>query len=83
MHLLATSYDEGPAREALQRSLRTFWESIAAALLQPELPLQDFAALACGLHQQGRSLLAAFQQPALCALRNQPAINSCIRRQAC
>jgi hypothetical protein len=56
LHLLVTSYQAGPAREAMQRSLRSFWESIAAALLQPELPLQDFAALACGLHQQGRSL---------------------------
>lgn len=85
MHLLVTSYVEGPAREAMQRSARAFWESIAAAMLQPEVLLQDFAALAWSLHQQGRSLPATVSNSMVVQLLPSVLIDarSCMHWQAC
>ena len=55
--VIITAYHDKPdAAASLQRSMLAFWESMAAALLQPEQQLQEFAAFACGLHRQGRFL---------------------------
>src|SRR5947209_2004469 len=58
--MLLAAYQNKPyAAASLQHSMLAFWENIAATLLQPEQPLQDYAAFACGLHCQGRLLLVS------------------------
>ena len=69
--LLAASQECPDAAASLQRSMLAFWESVAATLLQPEQPLQEYAALAWALHRQGRLLHLCMQ--VLCPMTVKPA----------